>query len=75
MFEKQSQIDPDNVHVVYYRRIRNEEGRKYGVDVKYIPFAGVAPLSPLRSFLYKDLEKFADLVIGKIHIYILFFND
>ena len=63
MFEKQGGQRPDNVHVVYYQRIPNEEGLKYGVDVKSLLLTGVAPLSPMRSYLYRDLRQFADVVV------------
>ena len=63
LFEKQGQFDKSNVHVVFYKRNPNQEGLKYGVDVKRLPITGVAPLSPVRSILYRDISRFANVIV------------
>jgi len=49
-----------NLHVVSYRRIKHAK-LSYGVDA--IPVTLVAPLQTIRSFLYYDLDSFADVIV------------
>lgn len=50
----------NNMNIVYYYR-PEEAKRSYGT--KGISFEGVAPLQPIRSFLYSDMTRYANALV------------
>jgi hypothetical protein len=61
IFETWGQKEPENVHVVSYRRIKTAK-LSYGKDST--PISRVTPLSFLKTISYWNLEDFSH-VIGK----------
>jgi hypothetical protein len=61
VFEEQGEVDPNNVHVISYRRKHNEQV-EYGVDAKPL-WSGVGPMQSLRNVSYRNLEEYAHVIV------------
>lgn len=59
-YKKTNTKELDNMNIVYYYR-PEEAKRSYGTNG--LSFEGVAPLQPLRSFLYSDLTRYASALV------------
>jgi hypothetical protein len=59
-FHRTATKEKKNMHVISYRRIKHAK-QSYGVDAS--AWTAVAPLHALRTYLYFDLEKFADFIV------------
>jgi len=60
LFEEHGRKNPDNVHVITYRRVRHAQ-RAYGTDSRSL--SAVAPLNSMANILYFNLERFANVVV------------
>jgi len=60
-YEKTSAKSKDNIHIVYYQKPTHLYPI-YGLNYNYL-FEEVAPFQYLRSYLYFDLEKYANVIV------------